>query len=91
MSKISSQDGAIVEVGAVLGSISQNDIQTSEENKIIKTKPEKKENNVVNLTIERKIPKISEEKIIPEEPLKLNEEPLVLTKEIKEKKSKSIK
>ncbi len=91
LSKISSQDGAIVEVGAVLGSISQNDIQTSEENKIIKAKPEKKENNVVNLTTERKIPKISEEKIIPEEPLKLNEEPLVLTKEIKEKKSKSIK
>jgi 2-oxoglutarate dehydrogenase E2 component (dihydrolipoamide succinyltransferase) len=62
LSKISSQDGAIVEVGAVLGSISQNDIQTSEENKIIKAKPEKKENNVVNLTTERKIPKISVEK-----------------------------
>jgi len=101
LSKINSQDGAIVEVGALLGSISQSDVQSPEKNdiikikpekiEIIKIKPEKKQNNVVNLTAKKKVPKIFEEKIISKEPLKLDEEPLVLTKEIKEKKSNSIK
>jgi len=84
LSKINSQDGAIVEVGALLGSISQSDIQSSEKNDIIKIKADKKENNVVNLDTEKKLPKIFEEKII-------SEEPLVLTKEIKKEKPNLIK
>ena len=91
LKKIDSQNGATVEVGALLGSISQNDMQSSEKNEITKIKPEKKENNVFNLATERKAPKIFEEKIIPEEPLVLSEEALVLTKEIKAEESNLIK
>ena len=91
LSKINSQGGATVEVGALLGSISQSDTQLPEKNEIIKIKTEKKENNVINLTTEKKSPKIFEEKIISEEPLILKEEPLVLTKEIKEEEINLIK
>jgi 2-oxoglutarate dehydrogenase E2 component (dihydrolipoamide succinyltransferase) len=76
LSEINSKDGETVEVGALLGTISQSGVQQSE--KIITTKVEAKkvENNVVNLEIEKKIPKVSTE---PEE-----EEPLMLTNEVKE-------
>jgi len=84
LTKINFQDGATVEVGTVLGSISQNETQSSEKNEIIKIKPAKKENNVVNLANERKAPKIFEEEII-------SEEPLILTKEIKEEEPNLIK
>jgi len=80
LSEISSKDGETVEVGALLGTISQNGVQPSEKKVITKIEPKKVENNVVNLEIEKKIPKISEE---PEE------QPLVLTNEIKEEKPNS--
>ena len=91
LSKINSQGGATVEVGALLGSISQSDTQLPKKNEIIKIKTEKKENNVINLTTEKKSPKIFEEKIISEKSLILKEEPLVLTKEIKEEEINLIK
>jgi len=76
LSEISSKDGETVEVGALLGTISQNDVQLSEKKIITKIEPKKIENNVVNLEIKKETPKVLAE---PEE-----EEPLILTNEIKE-------
>jgi len=88
LSEVNSKDGDTVEVGALLGSVSQNDTQLSEKKiitkiepkkkEIIKIEPTKKENNIVNLDIEKKVPKVFEESI--------EEEPLILSKEIKEDK-----
>jgi 2-oxoglutarate dehydrogenase E2 component (dihydrolipoamide succinyltransferase) len=78
LSEINSKDGETVEVGALLGTISQNGVQSPEKNLITKIKPTKVENNVVNLEIKKETPKIFKE---PEE-----EEPLILTNEVKEEK-----
>jgi 2-oxoglutarate dehydrogenase E2 component (dihydrolipoamide succinyltransferase) len=80
LSEINSKDGETVEVGALLGTISQNGVQPSEKKVITKIEPKNVENNVVNLEIKKETPKISEE---PEE------EPLVLTNEAKEDKPNS--
>jgi len=86
--EINSKDGAVVEVGALLGSISQSGINLSKEKEIKKIKQNKGENNVVSLEAERKEPRIFEEKITPESPA---DEPLVLTQEVKGKKAYSKK
>ena len=78
LSEINSKDGETVEVGALLGSISQNGAQPSEKKVITKIEPTKVENNVVNLEIKKEIPKVFKES---EE-----EEPLILTNEVKEEK-----
>ncbi|MDA8537505.1 2-oxoglutarate dehydrogenase complex dihydrolipoyllysine-residue succinyltransferase [Candidatus Pelagibacter bacterium] len=88
LSKINSNDGDTVEVGALLGSVSQNGTQNSEQKKEEEIEPQKKESNVVSLDIEKKEPKFFEEKIENTETLK--EEPLVLTSEVdKEFETKS--
>ena len=84
LSEINSKDGDTVEVGAVLGAISEGEAQPSEEKKIEKIKPVKVKDNVVNLDIEKKEPKIFEEE--PTEKEVKNLEPLILTDEVKEKK-----
>ena len=81
LSEINSKDGETVEVGALLGIISQNGAQPSEKKIITKIEPKKTENNVVNLEIKKEAPKVFKE---PEE-----EEPLVLTNEVKEEKTNS--
>jgi 2-oxoglutarate dehydrogenase E2 component (dihydrolipoamide succinyltransferase) len=81
LSEINSKDGETVEVGALLGIISQNGTRPSEKKVITKIELKKVENNVVNLEIKKETPKIFEE---PEE-----EDPLVLTNEVKEGKSDS--
>ncbi|MDA7450300.1 2-oxoglutarate dehydrogenase complex dihydrolipoyllysine-residue succinyltransferase [Candidatus Pelagibacter ubique] len=81
LSEINSKDGETVEVGALLGMISQNGAQQSEKKIITKIEPKKTENNVVNLEIKKEAPKVLKE---PEE-----EEPLVLTNEVKEEKTNS--
>ena len=81
LSEINSKDGETVEVGALLGMISQNGAQPSEKKIITKIEPKKTENNVVNLEIKKEVPKVFKE---PEE-----EEPLVLTNEVKEEKTDS--
>ena len=48
LSEINSKDGETVEVGALLGTISQNSAQSSEKKVITKIETKKKENNVVN-------------------------------------------
>ena len=81
LSEINSKDGETVEVGALLGMISQNGAQPSEKKIITKIEPKKTENNVVNLEIKKEAPKVFKE---PEE-----EEPLILTNEVKEEKTDS--
>ena len=77
LSKIDAKDGETVEVGALLGLISENS----------KQKPEKIENNVVNLEIDKKLPNFFEE---PVKDSPKPEEPLILTNEIKENEPDSI-
>ena len=84
LSEINSKDGDTVEVGAVLGAISEGEAQSSENKKIEKIEPVKVKDNVVNLDIEKKEPKIFEEE--PTEKEVKNLEPLILTDEVKEKK-----
>ena len=81
LSEIVSKDGSTVEVGALLGSISQNGSTKSPKQLQVKKEPEiKKENNVVNL----ETPKKKEVKV---EKQKEEDAPLRLTKEVKEPKS----
>ena len=81
LSEIVSKDGSTVEVGALLGSISQNGSAPSPKQPQVKKEPEiKKENNVVNL----EAPKKKENKV---EKQKAEDAPLRLTKEVKEPKS----
>ena len=76
LSEINSKDGETVEVGALLGSISQNGVQPTEKKIITKIEPRKAESNVINLEVKKETPKVFKE---PEE-----EDPLILTNEVKE-------
>ena len=92
LSKIDAKDGETVEVGALLGLISENSKQKPEKIVITKIEPkknksEKIENNVVNLEIDKKLPKFFEE---PVKDSPKPEEPLILTNEIKENEPDSI-
>ena len=88
LSKINSEEGKIVEVGSLLGSVSENNIGAVNKQKIEKADSTLKENNVINLEPEQKELKIFDKKSETESP---TEEPLVLTNEIKEEKSISEK
>ena len=57
LTKINSKDGSIVEVGALLGSVSENGEKTFKKEEIEKIKSAPKENNVVNLESAKKNPK----------------------------------
>ena len=81
LSEINSKDGETVEVGALLGTISQNGIKPSEKKVITKIEPKKVENNVVSLEIKKETTKVLSE---PEE-----EEPLILNNEVKEENTDS--
>jgi len=81
LSEINSKDGETVEVGALLGVISQKGTQPIEKKVITKIEPKTVENNVVNLEIKKETQKVFEE---PEE-----EEPLILTNEVKKDKPNS--
>jgi 2-oxoglutarate dehydrogenase E2 component (dihydrolipoamide succinyltransferase) len=76
LTEISSKDGSVVEVGALLGSVSENGSGSPKDHIIEKIKPTKKKENVIVLEEKIKEPKIDEEK--PQE------QPLVLTDEVKE-------
>jgi 2-oxoglutarate dehydrogenase E2 component (dihydrolipoamide succinyltransferase) len=83
LSEINSKDGETVEVGAILGSISQNDAQPPEKKITKNIDSIKIENNVVNLEIEKKQPKIFEESN--------EEEPLILKNEVAEENKTDLK
>ena len=89
LSEINSKDGTVVEVGALLGSVSKNGADAVKKKEINKIEPTSKKNNVINLESPQKEPNVfdkePEEKITNEESLVLtSEEPLVLKNEIKE-------
>ena len=83
LTKINSKDGSIVEVGALLGSVSENVSSLKKTNEIKKIQPTDNKDNVIKLETQKdqEEPKIFEEKI---EEQQAEEQPLVLTKEIKE-------
>ena len=84
LAEIKSKDGSTVEVGALLGSVSQNDSDLNKKKEIKKIDANvKKENNVVNLDIEKKETKTFEKKTTSNIS---SEAPLILNKEVIEKK-----
>ena len=91
LTEINSKDGSTVEVGALLGLVSENGAATSsvkeKEEEIKKIEPTSKENNVIKLDASKKEPKIFEEKT--EE--NIQEEPLVLTEEVIEEEAPKTK
>ena len=60
--KINSKDGSVVEVGALLGSVSDNGNNKSNE-EIKKIVPSLEENNVIKLETQKEEPEIFDEKI----------------------------
>ena len=84
LAEIKSKDGSTVEVGALLGSVSQSDSDLNKKKEIKKIDANvKKENNVVNLDIEKKETKTFEKKTTSNPS---SEAPLILNKEVIEKK-----
>jgi 2-oxoglutarate dehydrogenase E2 component (dihydrolipoamide succinyltransferase) len=81
LSEINSKDGTVVEVGALLGSVSENGSSAVKKEIIKKIEPTVAENNVVNLEVPKKEPKIFDE---GSEEKNSVEEPLILTNEVKE-------
>ena len=83
LSEINSQDGSVVEVGALLGSVSADDGAVKSapkaQEEIKKEEIVPVESNVIKLDANKKEPKIFEEKEIK----KSIEKPLVLTEEVK--------
>ena len=91
LTEINSKDGVVVEVGALLGSVSENGSGTVKK-EIKKIDPSLRENNVVNLEVPSKEPKIFDKKLEEEAPEEVTvEKPLVLTNEIKDDKILDIK
>ena len=96
LTEINAKDGDVVKVGAVLGSINENEPVEKEIKKIV---PKKQENNIVNLDADKKkqSPTIFNEENNStdsnEELLTLTDEaePLILTNEIKKEKDSSVK
>jgi len=88
LTKIDSKDGSVVEVGALLGSVSTNGaaIDNAEAEVKEETDSEKIKDNVINLETQKNEPEIFDQKIEP-----LEEEPLILTNEIKENKKAETK
>ena len=83
LTKINSKDGSVVEVGALLGSVSENNIESEKKEKIKKIKPTIKEDNIIKFESQKSDNEFEIfEKKINEEPL--DEKPLILTNEIKE-------
>ena len=87
LDQINSKDGTVVEVGAVLGSVSENGISSDKTEIIEEIKPINTQDNIVKLDPKKDV----EEKDVEEkDELKIFDkkvdEPLILTKEVKEKK-----
>ena len=81
LTEINSKDGSVVEVGALLGSVSEKGIAVDKIKEIKKISTQPKENNVIPLEVSKKQPKVFEEKQDNEDS---EESPLILTNEIKE-------
>jgi len=88
LSEVNSKDGDVVEVGALLGSISENSEQPTEKKVFEKLEPEKLVDDNVSLGAEEKEPRIFEEK--PVKKIIKEEKPLILINEIKEENLESL-
>ncbi len=86
LTKINSKDGSVVEVGALLGSVSSNGSGALDKVEIKKIETKVEENNIIKLETQNTEPEIFDDK---EE--NLEKEPLVLTKEIKDEKIENLK
>ena len=78
LSEINSKNGEVVEVGALLGSISENGKKLPKKEEAKKIEVEDHENKILNLEVEKKEPKIFEEE---KEILETKVEPLILTEQ----------
>ena len=82
--KINSKDGSVVEVGAILGSVSENGDSLKKSGQIKKIEPTIQENNVIKIDKqarkEKEEPEIFDDEETNDE--ELEEKPLVLTQEI---------
>ena len=86
LTKINSKDGSTVEVGAVLGAISEKNHSSKETEIITKVEKEAEENNVIKLDTqkeEKEELEIFDKKL---DTLETKDEPLVLTQEVEENK-----
>ena len=84
LTEINSKDGSVVEVGALLGTVSESGSSVSvKKDEIKKEEPSQKEDNVIKLDPSKKEPKIFEEKTEKNNQNK----PLVLTDEVKEEEA----
>ncbi len=80
LTEINSQDGSVVEVGALLGSVSEDSVTVKSVPKV-KDETVVKESNVIKLDANNKEPKIFDQKEVVE----TKQKPLVLTEEVKAK------
>ena len=83
LTNINSNDGSVVEVGALLGTVSVNGEKTVKKEKKDKSESQPEENTVIKLETQKDEPEIFDEKDETTE-----DQPLVLTNEIKENKKK---
>ena len=94
LTEINSKEGSTVEIGALLGLVSENGATTSsvkeQEEEIKKIEPTSKENNVIKLDASKKEPKFFEEKNEVKKET-VEEKPLILTDEVVEKKTSNEK
>ena len=87
LTKINSKDGAVVEVGALLGSVSENDSNPQETQEIKKIEPTIDKSNLIKLDIKKEEEELEIfEEDIAEDEKEPEETPLILTQEIKEDK-----
>ena len=99
LSEINSKDGTVVEVGALLGSVSENGSSPTKDKEIKKIKKTLPENKIVSLEVsKKKEPNIFDEKPLVDETLILTneekplvDEPLILTNEVKKDKNLEVK
>jgi len=87
LSKINSNDGSVVEVGALLGSVSANGKATTDLEEIKKIEPKTQENNVIKLETPKDEPEIFDQK----EEKETEDQPLILTNEISDFQKKDDK
>ena len=83
LTEIISKNGSVVEVGAHLGSIKETEISEKKSQKIEKIKPTVERENIENSNPQQNEPQLLETEVTDE--LEEQEQPLVLTQEIKTK------
>ncbi len=84
LAEINSKNGATVEVGAVLGFVSENGVEVAKSEKIKKIESSRTEDNVVNLEVSQKSPTVFSKDSDEND---LLDETLVLTNEISEEQN----